>query len=154
MFKRSLAKLGVRIVFVGVLFLFMSLFSCSESDSDSTNTDTSSTDSGSSVLTVSQLTVGQSYYLKAPNAQSGFVKWVEYGDENELGVRNANEDASTEWYSLATWTVSTAVDTTADTSLYSLESGYQDSSFIYAIGYSGSDDDVAHVYSSGVNNVN
>ena len=91
--------------------------------------------------------MGSSYYIKAPNANNGYVKWGEYSSENELGVRNSNDNSTTDWFLLSSWKLSSAVDSTVEESTYSLESGYEAGNFFYAIGYDGSDNDVAHVTS-------
>jgi hypothetical protein len=109
-------KFNYKLNFVFLIIIsFIIFFSCTNSDTNiSVTQDGSSGESSDSVtnsLSVSQLSVGNSYFIKAPNALSGYVKWVEYGAGNELGVRNSNDDSSDDWYLLSTWKLSIAGDT-------------------------------------------
>jgi hypothetical protein len=47
----------------------------------------------------------------------------EYSSENELGVRNSNDNSTMDWFLLSSWKLSSAVDSASVESTYSLESG-------------------------------
>ena len=109
-----------------LIFFFTLLVGCSSSESEST--------------TITDQFIGNSYTISNGN---DYVKWVQYGTDNELGSRPDNGTWDTDNTQMTGWKIVSALDASSGT--YSLQSVYDTSYYINTVVYE-SNTDKAHVY--------